>query len=490
MEKSLFKNYASLGFINPFYYIENNEMFIESDLETLMKSKETINEIDSTSIVELINKGHIFGDRTLIKGCKLTPWMAVPKEGKWSFKSDLPKHDLKKIEGEQFATLFFEKLKNELRSYIGESKSVGILLSGGMDSRILAAAVKNLQDDNLIETEVTAITWGTNNCRDVAYAENIAKQFGWEWSFFELTAIDLEENINICAENGALFSPIHLHAMPRIANMKGIDLILAGSYGDSVGRAEYSGTKVTNLVSIGQNIWNKFKLVKNNVFSEALTEAEYDIKNYYSIFPRKHDYEYYELEKQIHYMRKQLNQCMGVINKKIPLYQAFCSPDIFGFIWSVDPELRTDRLYFDVLNLFSPELLEIPWARTGSRYLKNDKPDNLDKDFHQYGSWIRNYLLDKGSNEILSDTIKNLNIFNRGSLKALLKLNRFIKGKHTSLDEYLIWICSLSLFVNKYKVEAGKTTKYKFLEYQFGYCTSIVQFLIFQLMLKIKNARS
>jgi asparagine synthase (glutamine-hydrolysing) len=42
--------------------------------------------------------------------------------------------------------------------------------------------------------------------------------------------------------------------MPQIAKTNDIEVMLASTYGDSVGRAEYSGVKVYKLASIGKKL--------------------------------------------------------------------------------------------------------------------------------------------------------------------------------------------------------------------------------------------
>ncbi len=440
--------------MNPMY-IKSEKLIVSNNINDLIDFSHK--RLDYISLINFISQTYIYGDRTLIDDIKISPWMAElsEDESSWIYNNDLPKHSELNINERDFARSFYEKLKEEIRNKLVNNQRVGILLSGGMDSRIVAAVLKTLIDEEFQGVNVTALTWGKKNSRDVVYAERIAKLFAWEWKHFEMKPDDLLTNMKICAQKGAIYSPLHLHAMPKIRSFHDVDIILAGSFGDSIGRGEYSGKKVLELQSFHSRPRNKFNLLKRKLFDQHKKLAFSEIERYRSIYPRDKEYQYCELEKQIHYMRKQLNQCMAYINESVPVYQVFTSQSIYELIWSIDPTLRNDKLYLNILNLTKPELLEIPWARTGVKYLSEleEAPDDLDKEHHDYGIWIRNELYDDIKSKVLSRNIKNMNVFNMSSLKTLLKKNKNRLGKATIIDEYLIWVASLSDFIDMYDIK-------------------------------------
>src|SRR5690606_40411595 len=95
-------------------------------------------------------------------------------------------------------------------------KSIGVLLSGGMDSRIVAGLLQEIKNEaGNPGFDVVAITWGLPSSRDVVYATRIAKLYNWEWKHYPVGLEQLEENIQVCAENGCEYSPIHLHEIGR-----------------------------------------------------------------------------------------------------------------------------------------------------------------------------------------------------------------------------------------------------------------------------------
>ena len=413
-------------------------------------------QLDITAVIEFISRYHFFGDRTLVRGISKTPWYSKSTlEGGVSFQ-ELPPHGKKILSIDQASDRFYELLYEEVETYIEGKNSIGILLSGGMDSRIVAGIVREIQKVNPA-IRVTALTWGIPDSRDVIYARKISNQFNWEWKYFELTAECLFDAIEETATVGAEFSPIHLHAMHKVRDLKDIDIILGGSYGDSVGRAEFSGKHVLKVPEINKYVFNWFGLIKSSAYRKFASGIGYDVQVYRDRFPRNEEYQYREVERQCHYMRRMLNPCMGVINQKIPVKQIFTNEKVFGFMWSLDPSLRDDRIYNALLKKIDPTLSEIPWARTGRKYL-SEQGQSVDEGLklnNKYGIWVRNDLRADIEEAISSDEIRSLGIFNIKSIKSLHKasINYFSNPRASKLDEVLIWIASLKKVVSKYNIE-------------------------------------
>src|SRR5690606_28543901 len=114
-------------------------------------------------------------------------------------------------------------------------------------------------------------------------------------------------NLEITIQNGSEYSPIHLHAMPQLSVKKDeVDCFLAGSFGDSIGRAEYSGVKVKNLKKIYAKS-NNFSLIKKSLVDKYFDTSIAEIDRYHKLFPQEKKYMQYEQDYQLHYMRKMLN---------------------------------------------------------------------------------------------------------------------------------------------------------------------------------------
>jgi len=394
-------------------------------------------------------------DRTLIEGVKRAPWMSeYVGNDNWRAHK-LPLHRAIIPNKESFAAELKAALLEEATSYLGNSERVGILLSGGMDSRVVAAIVRQLQERFGTPKHVVALTWGDENSRDVVYSQRIAERFGWEFRHFPITVDTLKENLDIAGRYGAEVSPIHLHAIPEISSQLDLDVILAGSYGDSIGRAEYSGRKITELKEINVRHLNKFGLIRESLLRDVLPVIRNDA-SYFSacLSGKNNDIRKKEIQHQMHYLRRMLQCTMMNLSRNARFYQMFSCRHVVSLMWSLDPSWRTDIWYEILLKELPGNLLSIPWARTGNRYnQEKGDGDALSKQYHKYGRWLRSDLKSLVHERVSSDTIRDIGIFNPSALVKFLKAwQRATTDGPNSLDEIASWIVSLHSFISFYHI--------------------------------------
>ena len=456
----LYKNYNSLGFNNPYYFNDKEGKIVFKEF-----FNDIINEfnddiiIDITAVNQVLSLNFMLGDRTLIKDIYKSPWMAIPNIDLTAFNfKKIDKHDEILLDESQIATKLYSLLREEVKAYVGSSKTIGILLSGGMDSRIVAAILNDLILDQEIKIDsVTGYTWGNLNSRDVVYSERICNKLGWKFNHYQVTADDLWNNIEVAAFNGCEYSGLHLHAIPQIVKDLDVEVMLAGSFGDSIGRAEYSGRNVTNLVPLFERRRNFSFLFNKKAYSATEKAWKQDIESYHQKHKEDKEYQQNELDYQLHYMRRMLNPCIGLLNEKCNVFQAFTTPEIFQFIWSIDPKYRTDEVYFYILKLFKTDFSDIPWARTGLPYgLKTGTPDNFKKEHHSYKDYILNDLFTKIENEIQSGLIYDY--IEEDSVNVILNMVKKFPNHNFDYLERLTWLASFSLFLknNDLKIKGKK----------------------------------
>jgi asparagine synthase (glutamine-hydrolysing) len=262
---------------------------------------------------------------------------------------------------------------------------------------------------------------------------------------------------------GAEVSPLHLHALPEVAKIKGIDAVIAGSYGDSVGRAEFSGRRLTALRSILPKTFDQFGILRDAIRRDALTALRKDTSDSPHLNGNLDTLRQREIEQELHYMRRMLQSSMLVIAQEIPLYQIFTSPKVFGLMWNLDPAMRNNSWYKYLLSGLPGNLLNIPWSRTGKRYGKTSGPsDKYSKEHHSYGIWLRRDLREQIENRVNSNRIRELAIFNNHGLDNALRVWRKATTKTTnSLDELMTWIASFHDFLEAYDLSSLSAPKNK-----------------------------
>ena len=442
-----------LGSFNPFYLNQTSGPLICEKFSEAFSKAKTI-EYDEVAVVELLSLNYILANRTPIKSIRRVPWMSTLVDGEF-LTSHLFPHSDDTPELSEIGKRLFELLCEEVLEYVRGHTKVGLLLSGGMDSRIVAGVLYHLiSTRQLKDLQIVTFTWGLSDCRDVVYAQKISELFNWQFRHYKVEFEDLWKNIEIAGRRGCEYSGFHLHALPKIASdSEDIDVFLAGSYGDSVGRAEFSGVHVTNLKPIISRVRkNPFGLLKASVTRNVKTMIGQDISYYRSRFKRNRKFEYNEMEMQAHYMRRMLNPCMEVIKDTTPIHQVFTKPSVYSFMWGLSTKKRNDEIYKELLdNHLDQRLGHIPWSRTGLPYLSLEgQPDRLKKSHHNYEEFVEEKLVYR-----IEERLKNVNylgdtFFNEFAVRKILEIVKQKKGHNFDLLERLIWLVSFTYFMEAY----------------------------------------
>lgn len=446
----MFSNYNSLGFNNPYYLKRQGKFIFEQRFKDILNHYDDILEIDIISVSQMLSLNFMLGDRTIIKGISKTPWLAKPNLSETNFDFyKLAKHREIYKDPEGTAKNLYSLLRNEVKAYVGDFKKIGILLSGGMDSRMVAGILNDLiLDKEVLVESVTGYTWGESESRDVVYSKLICDRLGWNFKHYTVTATDLWNNFEFAASNGCEYSGFHLHAIPQLVKDLDAEVLLAGSFGDSIGRAEYSGKHVRHLTPLDKKRKNFAYILPETFYVDSKTGWQWDLNKYHLLYSEDKNYQQVELDYQLHYMRRMLNPCIGILSKKCNVYQVFSSNSVFEYMWSLHPQCRTNDVYSHLLKLFKADFSNIPWARTGLPYGDlNGIPDNLKKSHHRYSYQVQNELMDKIELELNSGLI-----YNYVRKKSVLKLLELIKKYPDHNFDYLekiVWLTSFSLFLKQ-----------------------------------------
>lgn len=365
----------------------------QDDFVAVAKSSATLT-WDVATVMSTLSQGYAFGDRTLFEEIRRRPWLSGLDDCGNVIESAIPPHGRMWMTPGDAAVELLSRLEDELEEACRPFAEVYLLLSGGLDSRIVSGVVRRLLNSGRLEANVVALTWGQNQSRDVVIGKETAEKLGFPWRQIELNASSMQSNIGLCASHlGASVSPINLHRMDWIVeNVPSDSLVLAGSYGDSVGRSEFSRRTVLELQPMQP--LNFFQLLKHDFVQEASEQLRLEIERVQRRVGDQPQYVHCEHEQQCHYMRGVIAQTMSVINHKANIYQAFTSPEVYGFMWGLHPAARTDAIYTNLLGKIGFGLQSIPWARNnlspdGTRRDRN----SLHKNYHDYSNWTRAYVL-------------------------------------------------------------------------------------------------
>jgi asparagine synthase (glutamine-hydrolysing) len=409
--------------------------------------------LDPASVFSLVSFHLVCGDRTHFREIRRLPWLSeVGRDGDARLES-IPPHDLRWLSYPQIADELLRRLGEEMLRACQGRREVYVLLSGGLDSRIVAGVLARLVREGRLDARPTAMTWGLADSRDTVYGREAARILGLEWRHVELGPQHLLENVEDTARLlGALVSPIHLHRMTWFRSVSRDALVLAGNYGDMVGRAEFSGTRLLELSLLEAS--NPFGLVRREVLESARQGVGEELRALHARSPRGPRYVLCEHEMHGHYTRCLIAHAMSVIDHFCDVYQMFTDPSVYGFMWSLHPSLRFDEVYAELLERLHPELARLPWART-NRALRGRTEGaraDLRRHFHDYPGWVSGALRDALDQAVDPDWCAATGLFDGGRVRTLRDLARVVPDREAlhfagNPFEVYVWLASFRRLV-------------------------------------------
>ena len=172
-----------------FYSITEEGVLISDDtfyLNGLIKAS-----IDPLEVGEFMRCGYTTTDRTLIDGIRQVQAgeiLAITEDGgvrkDFYHEYSLKIQELLNLDVINLKKRFLEILNNainRLSAFAGD-RTIVIPLSGGYDSRCIAATLRKNNFENVI-----LYTYGKKDSTEVRVAEKVAKKLGYEWLFIEQT---------------------------------------------------------------------------------------------------------------------------------------------------------------------------------------------------------------------------------------------------------------------------------------------------------------
>ena len=413
--------------------------------------------VDMAAIFSYLSFGFVSGNRTLIEEISRQPWLSkLNRENKVVLES-IPPHGFYTGSDDFLSRKFFELLVDEARKAVKDFENVYVLLSGGLDSRIVAGVLKHLYGNGELKNKPTAVTWGLEDSRDVVYAKAIAESLDFSWKHAPMSPEILLENIHATVhELGLIHSPELLHNMLWLKkNLPENSLVLAGSFGDSIGRAEFSGKHL--LLLNNPNPTDNFKLLKGDIANQARSKVQKDIQELFSRSSSALPYMQYEHFQQGFRMRNGLCNALSIINGNATVYQMFTAPEVFSFIWSLHPSRRDDDIYRKLLDNFFPKLARMPWART-NKALGGDTfgaIKGLRENYHDYTNWMRLDIRAELEELVDPEWFEKLEIFD---LTSISDLRSVVRKSHTRVgrtNDIWLWLAGFRVFVD-YLENSGK----------------------------------
>jgi asparagine synthase (glutamine-hydrolysing) len=164
----------------PIFYIRRaNSVIFASEIKALCVVDPEKREIDEIGTLELFTYGCHFGDRTWIDGYRRPPpatIVTIDREGiksrsYWQYGYD---ETATVLDQPTYSMTFGALLERAVERCMQTKHRVGIFLSGGYDSRSVAASIRKCY------LPVPAFTFGSPESRDAIYGKQLAERLGLE----------------------------------------------------------------------------------------------------------------------------------------------------------------------------------------------------------------------------------------------------------------------------------------------------------------------
>lgn len=399
--------------------------------------------IDLVAVMELLQFNYMPGTRTLVQDVHKMPWRAeLSGRGELRRFPPIP-HGNRQVAAAEVARQLFELLQKELTEATKGARRIFLLLSGGYDSRVIASVLKSLESD--LKSPIECVTWSVPNSRDLVYATEVSKLFGWEHHVVDYTPQLVWQNLRTAAVwGGAECTGIHLHGMQWFERCSHEDLVIGGTLGDMIGRAIYRGSHITRVALA--RIRNMHDLFRYTDYLPLRAAIRDDRATAWQAAPEMTQLTCVELDMQENFVRRLLCYSLDYLRTFCRLHQAFSSDEVVSLMWSLDPRCRTDDVYAHLLRSVDPRLPSIPNPKLG-RALDGTpvKDQSLCKSHHAWDRWPREDHIEQLRSIYFSEGLKRLRLFHPPAVKRLWAsfLNR--QGPNLRAAEDVIKLCTIEL---------------------------------------------
>jgi len=362
------------------YYTEQNRyLLFGSEIKAILEDNNFRILLDDIALSEFFCFGYVLGNKTFIKDIKSLPPASIMtcKDGKISVENYYPldieedKRHSKEYHIERLSELILQAVERRMKG----DKKIGLLLSGGFDSRLIAGSIDKKH------YPIHAFTWGEQKCNDVLVAKAIARRLGMEHHIFDYKPQDLIENAEkaIFITDGMLdFSNTH-GTINRVQKVKKYcDIILNGYAGGEILGADEVGREVFSSKNEEQFIKAMYNQLKGSAEEETL-EALFNnscckkAKNapYESIrrYLKKYKNKSYSIRCQLFTLRDGILNCFGkyglsIWNSQVEYRTPFFDNDLMDAVLRIPKEYKREhKIYREVMIKLFPSLCRIPIER-------------------------------------------------------------------------------------------------------------------------------
>lgn len=356
-----------------YYFVTANRLVFGPEMKALLCDPTIRRTVDASAVADFFSFGCILGSKSFVSDIKLmSPGSILRyKDGRLSSHTywDLPFHeDPAKRSTRDYVEELHQIMDRVIERQTDRVPRCGIALSGGLDSRIVAAYVSRRLNS------VSTFTFGDPTTDEAKLAERVARIIGSQHHPVRYSLEDFTDAFQkmVWLNEGLINTSEHYHLGKALG--KDVDAAFCGSGGD-----EISGRLLTKAICRAKDLgvvkrtifsnYSRRVLPGNNLaelFSESYGkmlngQARGNFEASFSTIRTRVPANFY----QHHFMRTKLWREHSRINDMARLYVRYRYPyfdyELIDFFLKLPPEMRLhERVYRGVLIQKFPKLADLP----------------------------------------------------------------------------------------------------------------------------------
>jgi asparagine synthase (glutamine-hydrolysing) len=361
-----------------YYYLDKSKFIFSTELHSILKLISVPIETNIDSICDIFAFSTILNNKTLISGINILPHAAevtLTEQGiklgeYWNFPVSYEFQDNQK-DNEEFITESIRIIDNAVKKTTFGYEDIGIMLTGGLDSRLLGA-VANQYAEN-----INAYCFGDRSSRDSILGARIAKRLNFQAHIQEAIQSDpLDDIVNCINDTDGQWGFFELlpfirrlgEENPRIALINGylMDTYFKSSW--AIFPHKFSGDIAEDLQrqysTTGNYIFERF--FSRDFYQQIIQSKKKSIYESISDMPDDSPVEtsirFYILNRG----RRNHNLAFKAYRKYIDVILPGSDYDLMEYAFGLPYSLRsTPQFYINIICQWFPEIARIPWDRTG-----------------------------------------------------------------------------------------------------------------------------
>lgn len=448
----------------PLYYLYNPQRIFSfaSGVRALLVIPNLPRNLDHIALAQFLTFDHMLDDRTLLEQVKLLPPASILRfeNGQTHLQNYWHLQYL-----EHYPIQHVDEYQEELLSCLRQASErqmpgphpAGVLLSGGLDSRVIAALLNQNRTNETIRT----FTFGSPKCDDVRYAKEISAKLGFQHRFYPLKPdylIDKAMQGVRCTDG--MQNVVHMHTLANLdAQAEEAEIIYKGFLGDALmgygiserhwanyreadlPQAQYEihrdqGLLVYELAELNELLLPHQGIDYQDAVFAAYTQALQASK---AVLPADQR-NYFDVRQRVPRMTI---HGVELVRSQVQVRLPFADKNLVEFMLTVPPGYRNGRkIIKDLFIKQFPELAKIPYTETNfpmvpcmrDIYLHTNQqvrwwlrnagmqwvPAVHKRSYAAYNQWLRAELRSWAEGILLSQRTLERGIFNPSFLKALV----------------------------------------------------------------------